>query len=73
MLCAFLYVYHPSPSQFIRVIATEEEYKRIDKCLLDFTKNPMSYDLYEMVGDDILEMAEDVEELRKDLHKAIFG
>ena len=62
-----------TPSQCIKVIATAEEYERIDKCLLDFTNNPMSYDLYEMIGDGILEMAEDVEELRKELYKVIFG
>lgn len=51
----------------IRVVATEEEYTAIKDALEDFVKNPKSYDLYEMIGDDIIEMAEIVKELRKEL------
>lgn len=51
----------------IRVVATEEEYTGIKAALEDFVKDPKSYDLYEMIGDDIIEMAEIVKELRKDL------
>ena len=51
----------------IRVVATEEEYAGIKAALEDFVKDPKSYDLYEMTGDDIIEMAEIVKELRKEL------
>ena len=51
----------------IRVVATEKEYTAIKDALEDFVKNPKSYDLYEMIGDDIIEMAEIVKELRKEL------
>ena len=51
----------------IRVVATEEEYTGIKAALEAFVKDPKSYDLYEMIGDDIIEMAEIVKELRKDL------
>ena len=50
----------------IRVVATEE-YTGIKAALEDFVKDPKSYDIYEMIGDDIIEMAEIVKELRKDL------
>ena len=51
----------------IRVVATEKEYTAIKDTLEDFVKNPKSYDLYEMIGDDIIEIAEIVKELRKEL------
>ena len=51
----------------IRVVATEKEYTAIKDALEDFVKNPKSYDLYEMIGDDIIEMAEIVKELWKEL------
>jgi len=51
----------------IRVVATEEEYTAIKVALEDFVKDPKSYDLYEMIGDDIIEMAGIVKELRKEL------
>ena len=51
----------------IRVVATEKEYTAIKDALEDFVKNPKSYDLYEIIGDDIIEMAEIVKELRKEL------
>ena len=51
----------------IRVVATEKEYTAIKDALEEFVKNPKSYDLYEMIGDDIIEMAEIVKELRKEL------
>ena len=51
----------------IRVVATEEEYTAIKVALEDFVKDPKSYDLYEMIGDDIIEMAEIVKELRQEL------
>lgn len=53
--------------RYIRVVATEKEYTAIKDALEDFVKNPKSYDLYEMIGDDIIEMAEIVKELRQEL------
>ena len=55
----------------IRVVATEKEYTAIKDTLEDFVKNPKSYDLYEMIGDDIIEMAEIVKELRKELLQCV--
>lgn len=58
-----------TPSRYIRITASAEEYDKMDNALADFTADPISYDLYEMLGDDILEMAEDVETLRRELHE----
>ena len=58
------------PSRRIRVTATPEEHDVMDKVLADFAKNPLSYDLHELMDDDeIKEMAEQVEELRKKLYE----
>ena len=54
-------------NRYIRVVYTEEEYTAIKDALEDFVKDPKSYDLYEMIGDDIIEIAEIVKELRKEL------
>ena len=62
-----LYGNEDEQNRFIRVVATEEEYTAIKVALEDFVKDPKSYDLYEMIGDDIIEMAEIVKELRKEL------
>ena len=62
-----LYNNEDTQNRCIQVIATEEEYTAIKDALEDFVKNPKSYDLYEMIGDDIIEMAEIVKELRKEL------
>ena len=62
-----LYGNEDEQNRCIRVVATEEEYTAIKVALEDFIKDPMSYDLYEMIGDDIIEMAEIVKELRKEL------
>lgn len=62
-----LYGNEDEQNRCIRVVATEEEYTAIKDALEDFVKNPKSYDLYEMIGDDIIEMAEIVKELRKEL------
>lgn len=56
-------------SRNIRVTATKEEYKIIEEALTDFTKDPTAYDLYEMIGDDIFDMAAVVEELLKELRQ----
>jgi len=62
-----LYNNEDTQNRCIQVIATEEEYTAIKIALEDFVKDPKSYDLYEMIGDDIIEMAEIVKELRKEL------
>ena len=62
-----LYGDEDEQNRFIRVVATEEEYTAIKVALEDFVKDPKSYDLYEMIGDDIIEMAEIVKELRQEL------
>ena len=62
-----LYGNEDEQNRFIRVVATEEEYTAIKVALEDFVKDPKSYDLYEMIGDDIIEMAEIVKELRQEL------
>lgn len=62
-----LYGNEDEQNRFIRVVATEEEYTAIKVALEDFVKDPKSYDLYEMIGDDIIEMAEIVKELWKEL------
>ena len=62
-----LYGNEDEQNRCIRVVATEEEYTAIKVALEDFVKDPKSYDLYEMIGDDIIDMAEIVKELRKEL------
>ena len=61
---------YDAPSRNIRIIATTDEFDAMDKALLDFTQNPLEYDLGEMIGeDDIKDMAKQVEALRKELYK----
>ena len=62
-----LYGNEDEQNRCIRVVVTEEEYTAIKVALEDFVKDPKSYDLYEMIGDDIIEMAEIVKELWKEL------
>lgn len=62
-----LYGNEDEQNRCIRVVATEKEYTAIKVALEDFVKDPKSYDLYEMIGDDIIEMAEIVKELRQEL------
>ena len=62
-----LYDNEDTQNRCIQVIATETEYTAIKAAFEDFVKNPKSYDLYEMIGDDIIEMAEIVKELRQEL------
>ena len=62
-----LYDNEDAQNRCIRIVATEEKYTGIKAALEDFVKNSKSYDLYEMIGDDIIEMAEIVKELRKGL------
>ena len=62
-----LYNNEDTQNRCIQVIATEKEYTAIKDALEDFVKHPKSYDLYEMIGDDIIEMAEIVKDLRQEL------
>ncbi len=52
----------------ICMIATSEENEFINKALMDFVAEPLSYDLAEMMSEaEILEMANVCEEIRKEL------
>ncbi len=52
----------------IRVTATAQELKLIDRALLDFAAAPLAYDMSEMVSEeDMLEMAAVCDRLRKEL------
>ena len=53
---------------FVKIITTPEENQAINRALEDFIATPLEYDLHEMVDDDdMLEMAQECENLRKDL------
>ena len=62
-----LYGNEDEQNRYIRIVATKEGYASIKAALEDFVKDPKSYDLYEMIGDDIIEMAGMVKELRQEL------
>lgn len=52
----------------VRITFTQEEKNLMNKALADFVKAPLTYDLHEMVPDeDMQEMAQDCEKLRKNL------
>ena len=52
----------------VRITATPEDYELINKALKDFVAEPLAYDLSEMCPEeDMMEMAEICEELRKEL------
>ena len=52
----------------VRISSTPEEKTAIKKVLADFAKNPLAYDLNEMVpDDDMREMAQVCENLCKEL------
>lgn len=62
--------YH-TPSRHIRITATAQEHDAMNQALADFVKDPLSYDLCELVDDkDMLEMASEVETLRKELYES---
>ena len=59
-----------TPSYYIRINATPEEHKAMNKALADFAQNPMEYDLSDMMGEDeITDMAKDVEAIRQELYE----
>lgn len=54
----------------ICITATPEEHKLINKALVDFVTEPLVYDLSEMCPEeDMMEMAEICEKLRKELYR----
>ena len=54
----------------ICITATSEEHKQMNQALADFVSSPLDYDLSEMCPEeDMLEMAELCEELRKELYE----
>ena len=58
-----------TPSRLIRVTATPEEHAAMNRALSDFVRDPLSYDLHELVPEeDMLAMAEDCENLRQELY-----
>lgn len=60
---------YDTPTRYIRIVAKSEEYKALDTVLMDFTNNPLSYDLSELIGEhEIKELAHQVEKVRKDLY-----
>lgn len=53
----------------INITATEKDHELINQTLADFVKQPLEYDLCEMVGDEeMLEMAQVCEEIRRELY-----
>ena len=56
-------------SRLIRVTATPEEHAAMNRALSDFVRDPLSYDLHELVPEeDMFAMAEDCENLRQELY-----
>ena len=59
------------PNRHMRITATPEEHHALNRALSDFAHNPLNYDLRELVDDeDMLAMAKDCEEIRKDLYES---
>lgn len=57
------------PIQDVRIVATPEEHELMNKALMDFVSAPLAYDLSEMCPEeDMLEMAEICEALKKELY-----
>ena len=59
---------YDADSRKINIIATPDDYGLLNKALSDFSKNPLEYDLSELVPEeDMREMAEICESLRQEL------
>lgn len=68
-LCELLGEELATPAPDVRITATPEEHDLIDRTLMDFVSEPLSYDLSEMCPEeDMLEMAEVCRELRRELY-----
>lgn len=62
---------YETPNRHFRITATPEEHHALNRALSDFAQNPLNYDLRELVDDeDMLAMAKDCEEIRKDLYES---
>ena len=60
-----------TPSCRICVTATASEHDAMNRALANFAQNPLSYDLHELMDkEEIEEMAQQVEELRKELYES---
>lgn len=54
----------------VRITATPEEQGAMNRALADFYADPLAYDLHEMVpADDMKALAQDCENLRKELYE----
>lgn len=59
-----------TPNRMIKITAAPKDHQMINKALSDFAADPMSFDLSEMVSEeDMKEMAEICEDLRKELYE----
>ena len=59
---------YDTDSRKINIIATPDDYELLNKALSDFSKNPLEYDLSELVPEeDMRDMAEICENLRQEL------
>ena len=59
---------YDTDSRRVTVLAAPQDYALLDKTLSDFSKNPLEYDLSELVPEeDMREMAEICENLRQEL------
>lgn len=62
---------YDAPSRRIRITATPDEHDAMNKALADFVRDPLAYDLHELVPDeDMLAMAEDCESIRRELYES---
>lgn len=53
----------------VRILFTDEEKESMNKALADFVRNPLDYDLSEMVPDEgMRDMALECERIRKELY-----
>ena len=59
---------HSAPDFVVRIIASPDDMKSINQALMNFSEDPLAYDLCEMVPeDDMLEIAEICRQLREEL------
>ena len=62
---------YDASSRRIRITATPDEHDAMNKALADFVRDPLAYDLHELVPDeDMLAMAADCESIRRELYEA---
>lgn len=63
-------LWEDTDGHIIRITSTREERNAMNKALADFAKNPLDYDLHEMVPEeDMQKMAQACENLRKELYE----